>query len=90
VFAGDPLELDSLIDFWNLRASGNEGLFVPIHHYSGYEPSVRELFKVSDPSFHRLTRTICFSRSSTGEARSSFEGWFAALFNAASAVLRFR
>jgi hypothetical protein len=80
VFAGDPLELDGLIDFWNLRASGNEVLFVPIRHYSGFEPFVRELFKAPDPSFQRPARKICFSRSSTEEARRTFADWFASLF----------
>ena len=48
VYIGDPTSLVDLVEFWNIRSSGCEILFVPITHYKKFDKHVSHLVKMGD------------------------------------------
>lgn len=75
VFAGDPLDLDSLIDFWNLRAAGNEVLFVALSHFADFEPPVKDLYKEIDPQAEWKYLPLFFSRHAHDDTKGAVVQW---------------
>ena len=80
VFAGDPFDIASLIDFWNLRATGNAVLFVPLSQFKAYGRNVQEFYKSPQPVRDWSHLLLVFARSNTDDTRLTLTEWFTSLF----------
>src|ERR1700677_3048492 len=70
LFVGDPLDLVSLTEFWNLRASGMDIIFVPVHDCAGAESHLSPLFESAARGSSSPTVNIFFPRSASSHKLS--------------------
>lgn len=48
VYIGNPTNVHDLLEYWNMRASGNEILFVPTTHYKKFAKQITSIIKAGD------------------------------------------
>lgn len=48
IYIGNPTDLRDLVDYWNIRASGCEILFVPTTHYKKFNKHISHMVKMGD------------------------------------------
>ncbi len=55
LYVGNPESWDDLVGFWNIRATGRRVVFLPLEHYTVFEPLVRNAIEPET-----LPRTLRF------------------------------
>ena len=73
VYIGNPTNTHDLVEFWNMRASGNELLFVPTTHYKKFKKQISALVKAGDYPINERVQNQANTQKGPSIKDSQFE-----------------
>lgn len=73
IYIGNPTNTHDLVEFWNLRASGCEILFVPINHYKDFGEKIKIAIEAGDYPINERVQNQADMQKAPSIKESEFE-----------------